>query len=104
MRLLPALVVLVTLGLAGCASQQLTFDSLGKRDKLRYAACRHDVARYVCPDDPDCEIKAGEMYAAESPDARLQWLLDYHCPRAKIEHADKRVKDEEYRSIGMQPK
>jgi len=93
----------LTLGLAGCASQQLKFDSLGKRDKLRYAACRHDVARYVCPDDPDCEIKAAEMYAAESPDARLQWLLDYHCPREKIEHADKGVKEGEQRSIGMDP-
>jgi hypothetical protein len=94
----------LALSLAGCARQQMKFDSLGKRDKLRFAACRHDVARYICPDDPDCDIRAAEMYANESPDARLQWLLDYKCPREKIQHADKRVKEQEHRSIGMEPK
>ena len=89
--------------IAGCASQQLKFDSLGQRDKLRYAACRHDVARFACPDDPDCEIKAAEMYAAEPPDARLQWLLDYKCPREKILHADDSVRAEERKSIGLPP-
>ena len=97
------LIAAVPLVLGACASQQLKFDSLGKRDRLRYAACRHDVARYICPDDPDCDIKAAEMYASESPDARLQWLLDYHCPREKIEHVDKKVKEQEHRSIGMEP-
>ena len=93
----------LVLGAFGCARQQMKFDTLGKRDKLRFAACRHDVARYICPVDPDCEIRAAEMYAAENPDARLQWLLDYKCPRDKIQHADTRAKEDEYRSIGMDP-
>jgi hypothetical protein len=100
-------VVLVTLfiaGLAGCASQQLKFDTLGQRDKLRYAACRHDVARLICPDDPDCDIKAAEMYAAEPVDARLQWLLDYKCPRDKIQHVDDTVRKQERESVGMPAK
>ena len=97
------LAALAALALSGCASQQMKFDSLGKRDKLRFAACRHDVARYLCPDDPDCEVRAAEMYANEPVDARLQFLLDYKCPREKIEHADKTVKEQEYRSIGMEP-
>ena len=88
--------------LAGCASQQMKFDSLGKRDKLRYAACRHDVARAICPDDPDCAVKAAEMYAAEPPDSRRRWLIDYHCPPEKIDHADKAVREEERKSIGME--
>lgn len=88
--------------LGGCASQQMKFDSLGKRDKLRYAACRHDVARAICPDDPDCDVKAAEMYAKEPPDSRRRWLIDYHCPPEKIDHADKTVREEERKSIGLQ--
>jgi hypothetical protein len=104
-RILAAGMVLVfALPLVGCASQQLKFDSLEKRDKLRYAACRHDVVRYICPDDPDCDIKAAEMYAAEPPDARLQWLLDYKCPRDKIQHVDDSVRKQERESIGMPAK
>ncbi len=98
-------ITLLALGLAGlgaCASQQLKFDSLGKRDKLRYAACRHDVARAVCPDDPDCAVKAAEMYAAEPPDSRRRWLIDYHCPPTTIDHVDRKVKEEEHKSIGME--
>ena len=97
------LLLVATLLLGGCARQQLKFDSLEKRDRLRFAACRHDVVRYICPDDPDCDVKAAEMYAAEPPDARLRWLLDYKCPRDKIEHVDRTVKQQEYESIGMQP-
>lgn len=93
---------LLALGLGSCASQQLKFDSLGKRDKLRYAACRHDVARAICPDDPNCDVKAAELYAAEPPDSRRRWLIDYHCPPEKIDHADRRVKEEERKSIGME--
>ena len=95
--------LLALVGLGACAGQQLKFDSLEKRDRLRFAACRHDVARQICPDDPDCEIKAAEMYAAEPPDARLRWLIDYRCPREKIQHVDDTVRKEEYNSIGMQP-
>ncbi len=86
---------------AACASQQLKFDALGKRDQLRFAACRHDVARAICPDDPDCDIKAAEMYAAEPPDSRRRWLIDYHCPPDKIDYVDQKVREEERRSIGM---
>jgi hypothetical protein len=102
MRLLLSLLLFVSFGLGGCARQQMKFDTLGKRDRLRFAACRHDVARYICPDDPDCDIKAGEMYAAEPPDARLQWLLDYHCPKDKIQHVDDTVRKQERESIGME--
>jgi hypothetical protein len=88
---------------AGCAQQQIKFETLGKRDKLRFAACRHDVVRYMCPDDPDCDVKAAQMYSDEPADARLQWLLDYKCPKDKIQHADQTVKKQEYRSIGIEP-
>ena len=94
--------LLLSVVLAGCARQQLKFDTLEKRDRLRYAACRHDVVRTICPDDPDCDIKAAEMYAAEPPDARLQWLLDYKCPRDKIQHVDDSVRRDERGSIGME--
>jgi hypothetical protein len=87
--------------LAGCASQQLKFDKLDKRDKLRFAACRHDVKRAICPDDPDCEIKAAEMFADERPDSRRRWLIDYHCPVDKIDYVDKKVREEERGNIGM---
>lgn len=86
---------------AGCAQKQWKFDTLGRRDRLRFAACRHDVARHLCPDDPDCKVRAAEMYANEPPDARLRFLLDYKCPRDKIEHADKAARDQERGSIGM---
>jgi len=88
--------------LAGCARQQMTFDTLERRDRLRFAACRHDIKRTLCPDDPDCDIKAAEAYAAEPPDARLQWLLDYRCPQEKIQHADGVVRGGERQSIGME--
>ena len=42
------------------------------------------------------------MYAAEPPDSRRRWLLDYHCPPDKIDYADRRVREEERRSIGME--
>ncbi len=104
MCLFKSMMILIGAGvLAGaCAQQQLKFDSLGERDRLRYAACRHDVARAICPDDPDCDIKAAEMYAAEPPDSRRRWLMDYHCPQDKIDHVDKIVKKKERRSIGME--
>ena len=99
--LLAALVYITTLLLGGCG-HQLThkFQTIDKRDRLRFAACRKDVARQVCPDDPDCEVRASEMYAEENPDARLQWLLDYKCPRNKIEIADKAWNDKEKQRMG----
>lgn len=87
--------------MTGCARQQLKFETIDKRDRLRFAACRHDVARHLCPDDPDCEIKAAEMYANEPVDARLQFLLDYKCPREKIQHADDTLRAQERESIGL---
>ena len=86
---------------AGCASQQLKFDSLSKRDRLRYAACRHNVSRNLCPDDPDCAIKSADFYAKEPPNARLQWLIDYGCPKDKILHVDETVRKSEREAIGM---
>lgn len=99
--LLLSLLLLASLA-AACASQQLKFNTLGKRDRLRFAACRHDVARYLCPDDPDCDVRAAEVYAAEPHDARLQWLLDYKCPKDKIRYVDDKVSAQERGSIGMQ--
>jgi len=96
------LAVMAGLLLGGCARQQWKFDNLEKRDQLRFAACRKDVARHICPDDPDCEAKAAQMYADERPDARLQWLLDYNCPRAKIQHADHAWERQERDRLGMQ--
>ena len=97
--LLAVLAALLLLG--GCASQQLKFDRLEKRDRMRYAACRHDVVRAVCPDDPDCDVKAAEMFAAEPPDSRRRWLIDYHCPPDKIDYVDKKLRDDERKAIGM---
>jgi hypothetical protein len=97
-----ALLGLTSISLGGCASQQkLRFESLNKRDKLRYAACRHKVARNVCPDDPDCQIKAGELYAKEPAHARLQWLIDYGCTKKILIHVDEAVRKSERKSIGM---
>lgn len=92
-----------SMALGGCANQ-LThkFQTIDKRDQLRFAACRKDVARYICPDDPDCEVRASEMYAAENPDARLRWLQDYKCPRVKIEIADKAWNAKEKQRLGTQ--
>lgn len=90
--------------LTGCASQQLKFDSLHKRDKLRYAACRHKVARNLCPDDPDCTIKAAEAYAKEPAHARLQWLIDYGCTKEILIHVDEAVRKSEREAIGMPTK
>ncbi|MCK5800935.1 MAG: hypothetical protein KAI47_27295 [Deltaproteobacteria bacterium] len=88
---------------SGCAAQQtLKFDTLNKRDKLRYAACRHKVARNVCPDDPDCTIKAAELYAKEPSSSRLQWLIDYGCTKDILIHVDETVRKSERRSIGME--
>ena len=86
----------------GCARQQFKFDTIDKRDQLRFAACRKDVARYMCPDDPDCEVKAAQMYADERPDARLRWLLDYKCPESKIRLADDTERAAERRRLGQQ--
>jgi hypothetical protein len=86
----------------GCGQQQWKFDTLPRRDRLRFAACRHDVSRHLCADDPDCDVKSADMYAAEPAHARLQFLLDYKCPREKIQHVDDIVKREEQGSIGMQ--
>jgi hypothetical protein len=86
---------------AGCARQQWKFDTLQKRDQLRFAACRTDVRRRMCPDDPDCEVKAAQAYADERPDARLQWLLDYGCARDKIQHVDDLERKRERERIGM---
>ncbi|MCB9556163.1 MAG: hypothetical protein H6707_08670 [Deltaproteobacteria bacterium] len=88
----------------GCARQQWKFDTIDKRDRLRFAACRDDVRRAMCPDDPDCPAKAATLYAEERPDARLQWLLDYKCQREKIEHADRIYGDQERRRIGLPEK
>ena len=88
--------------LGGCANTMThKFQTIEKRDRLRFAACRKDVARYICPDDPDCEVRASEMYAAENPDARLRWLQDYKCPRAKIEIADKAWNEQEKKRLGV---
>ena len=96
-----AALLMAGIGLCGCASQLTQkFSTIDKRDQLRFAACRKDVARRVCPDDPDCEVRAAEMYAAENPDARLRWLLDYKCPRNKIEIADKAWNDKEKQRLG----
>jgi len=96
-----ALTLPACFGLRGCAAQLTQkFQTIDKRDQLRFAACRKDVARYACPDDPDCEVRASEMYAAENPDARLRWLLDYKCPREKIEIADKAWDDKEKQRLG----
>lgn len=86
---------------AGCAQQQWKFDTIDKRDRLRFAACRKDVGRQMCSDDPDCEVKAAELYASERPDARLQWLLDYGCKREKIQHVDDLESRRERERIGM---
>jgi hypothetical protein len=104
MRTIIATVLLLgtAVSLGACAGQQMQFDSLNKRDKLRYAACRHDVARAVCPDDPDCDIKAAELYAKEPPDSRRRWLIDYHCPPQKIDYVDQKIREDERKSIGMQ--
>lgn len=93
--------MLGTLGVAGCAHKQWKFDTLEKRDQLRFAACRTDVRRQLCPDDPDCEAKAAQSYAEERPDARLQWLLDYGCAREKIQHVDDLERKREHERIGM---
>jgi len=95
------LVVLGALGLGACASQQMKFETIDHRDKLRFAACRRDVARAMCPDDPDCAAKAAEVYAAESHDSRRRWLIDYHCPPEVIDSVDKKVKEEERGQEGM---
>jgi hypothetical protein len=101
-RFIHSLILIITsFSLADCARQQMKFDNLEKRDKLRFTACRHDVVRALCPDDPDCDIKAAELYAAEPHDSRKRWLLDYHCPPDKIQHADDVVKEQERKSIGM---
>ncbi|MCC6749400.1 MAG: hypothetical protein IT371_17180 [Deltaproteobacteria bacterium] len=89
--------------LAGCAAQQGKFQTLNRPDQLRFAACRHDVSRRICPDDPDCDVKAAELYAAEPSQARMQWLLDYGCPRDKILHVNRSVREQERGSIGMPP-
>ena len=103
MRSALVLLCLVPFGAAtGCAGQQLKFDSLNKRDKLRYAACRHDVSRHICPDDPDCDVKSAELYAAEPPDSRRRWLVDYGCSPEKIQHVDDTVRKQERESIGME--
>ncbi len=88
---------------AGCARQQFKFENLEHRDKLRFAACRTDVKRHLCPDDPDCDVKAARAYADERADARLQWLIDHECPRQKLLHADKRAEEKERKRIGMPP-
>jgi len=88
-------------GTMGCAQQQWKFDTIDKRDRLRFAACRKDVARQMCSDDPDCEVKAAERYAQERPDARLQWLLDYGCKREKIQHVDDLEARRERERVGM---
>ncbi|MCA9664408.1 MAG: hypothetical protein KC503_02435 [Myxococcales bacterium] len=85
----------------GCASQQLKFSTIDKRDRLRFAACRKDVARYMCPDDPDCEVKAAEAYARERADARLQWLIDYKCPKDKIRIGDDAWNRQEKKRLGQ---
>jgi hypothetical protein len=97
--LLGALLALPLLG--SCAGQQTKFDSLNERDKLRFAACRHDIARALCPDDPDCAIKAAEWYASEPPSDRRRWLRDYKCPPEKIDHADTTLDEKERESIGL---
>ena len=56
----------------------------------------------MCPDDPDCEVKAAEFYAREAVRARRQFLKDYGCPEDKIRHADGVLDDRERGSIGME--
>lgn len=101
-RLIAVLAALALLAALGCASQQWAFDSLSRRDKLRFAACRHDVARSLCPDDRDCAVKAAERYAAEPPRARRQFLKDYGCSEDKIRHAESTSERNERRSVGME--
>jgi hypothetical protein len=93
-----------SIGAFGCASQQMKFQSLSKRDRLRYAACRHDVKLKLCPDDPDCDVKGAEAYAKEPPSARAQWLVDYGCSKDKIIHADRKLMEEQNKSIGYDQK
>ncbi|MBW2732644.1 MAG: hypothetical protein JRH20_09635 [Deltaproteobacteria bacterium] len=87
--------------LSACSQKQWKFETLNKRDKLRYAACRHDVKRNFCPDDPDCTVKAANAYAKEPAHARLQWLVDYGCAKDKIVHAEKVNANAESKSMGM---
>lgn len=98
------LLLFALFALSACGQKQWKFETLNKRDKLRYAACRHDVARNFCPDDPDCTVKAANAYAKEPPNARLQWLIDYGCPKDKIIHAEKANAQGENESIGMDKK
>lgn len=98
-----AMLGLTSVSLGGCAAQQkMRFESLNKRDKLRYAACRKKIARNVCPDDPDCEIKAAELYAKEPASSRLQWLIDYGCTKEILIHVDETVRKSERKAIGME--
>jgi len=76
---------------SGCAGQQAKFDTIGKRDQVRYFACRAEVLRTVCRNDPECGEKAGEFYAYEPAESRMQWLIDYGCTRDKIQHADAKL-------------
>jgi|GEM_PF-6972694 hypothetical protein len=91
---------LLLLPLSGCPQQKMKFDSLNHRHRLMFAACRHDVKRELCPDDPDCHIKTAEKFAQEPAHSRTQWLIDFGCPRDKVEKVHDMVEKGERKSTG----
>lgn len=91
---------ILILPLSGCPQQKMKFDTLNQRHRLMFAACRHDIKRELCPDDPDCHIKAAEKFAQEPAHARSQWLIDFGCPRDKVEKVHDMVEKKERESTG----
>jgi hypothetical protein len=88
-------------GVNGC-NQPSRFETINKRDRLLFAACRHDVARHICPDDPDCAVRASDMFAAEPYRSRRRWLLDHGCPKDKVQKVWDMVDTQERKQSGVE--
>jgi len=84
---------------SGCASPQQRLDTLDAIARARFAACRADVVRQLCPEaaaagdgaagDVDCTRQVAALYAAEPPTERRRWLIDYGCSRAALDGAER---------------
>ncbi|MBK6846872.1 MAG: rRNA maturation RNase YbeY [Proteobacteria bacterium] len=87
---------------SGCASSQQRLDTLDAVARARFAACRADVVRQLCPaaaavgevasgdgaaGDVDCARQAAALYVAEPPTQRRRWLIDFGCSRAALDGA-----------------
>ena len=65
--------------LVGCAAEQTKLNTLPRDHRERFASCRVQVTRRLCPDDRHCGRKAERMFAALPPESRDRWLADYGC-------------------------